>query len=97
MGLLAEPPAYVGYQPVNSDLATKRADIEQSNIEQQNVDLERNQKDRRDRDEDECCMTTRMCLPYLYRLSMAAIVGGTIFGVAYLVTKPSWMVRSKVH
>lgn len=93
MGLSAKPPAYNGYQPVTGNLELEDTELPHDSHEHQDTDLERNQAEARDgsggrdRDEDECCMTTRMCLPYLYRLSMAAIGAGTVFGVTYLLTR----------
>lgn len=91
MGLSAKPPAYSGYQPVAGNLELEDTELPHNSNEHQDTDLERNQPGvrdgNRDRDEDECCMTTRMCLPYLYRLSMATIVGGTVFGVTFLLTR----------
>lgn len=81
MSLPAKPPAYTGYKPVNPNI-----ELEEADIAPQDADLERNQPQREHRDEDECCMTTRMCLPYLYRLSMTAVIGGTIVGITYFAT-----------
>ena len=81
MSLPTKPPAYTGYQPVSPTI-----ELEDADIEPQDADLERNQPRHGYRDEDECCMTTRMCLPYLFRLSMTAIIGGTILGVTYFAT-----------
>ncbi|KAG7007786.1 hypothetical protein G7Y79_00008g024240 [Physcia stellaris] len=89
MGLPAKPPAYNGYQPVTGTLELEDTDSH----EHRDTDLERNHAESKDgdgsgdRDEDECCTTTRMCLPYLYRLSMAAIGAGTLFGVTFLLTR----------
>ena len=89
MGLLSTPPAYDGYQPVNPKLLDhQKREAERVRLENQLVqDLERCAAEGAKNDEDECCMTTRMCLPYLYRLSMAAIVGGTVLGVVYFATR----------
>lgn len=87
MGLSAKPPAYNGYQPVNGNLEVQEADLEQNNVEHQDTDLERSETEYTHKDEDECCMITRMCIPYLYRLSMAAIAGVTMFGITWLITK----------
>ena len=82
MSLSAKPPAYDGYQPVNPNI-----ELEEADTAPQDADLERNQSQRGERDEDECCMTTRMCLPYLYRLSMTAVIGGTLVGITYFLTR----------
>ena len=81
MSLPPKPPAYTGYRPVNPNI-----ELEEADIASQDADLERNQPQCEHRDEDECCMTTRMCLLCSYKLGITAVIGGTIVGITYFAT-----------